>query len=156
MTTDETLTAVLSPTHDVWIEDVRQLLLPATVPNAGFLDRWSAVRYLDDRFAERFNTERALMAELLPFVTAREASMLEAGAGRVAGLHLALDRIGCRRGTAAEFARATAEFLKALELWCAQFELAAARVRPAALTAEGQRVLGQLTAPIMMFRRASA
>ena len=153
LTTEETLGAVLSPAHDVWIEDVRQLLLPATAPNAAFLARWSALRYLDDHFVERFTAERALMAELLPFVTAREAAMLAAGAERVTWLHFALDRIGCRRGTAPEFARVTADLLEALELWCAQIELAAARLRPASLTAEGQRILSQLTAPIMVFRR---
>jgi hypothetical protein len=156
VTTDETLAAVLSPTHDVWIEDVRQLLLPATPPNAAFLARWSALRYLDDRFVDRFTAERALVSEVLPFVSPREATLLEAGAERITWLHFALDRIGCRRGTADEFARTAAELLKALELWCVQIELAAARIRAAALSAEGQRVLGQLTAPIMTFRRASA
>jgi hypothetical protein len=156
LTTDETLTAVLSPTHDVWIGDARRLLLPAAVPEATFLARWSAVRYLDDQFTERVTAERALMTELLPFVSPREATLLEAGAERVTWLHFALARIGCRRGTAPEFAHTAAELLRALDLWCAQIELAAARVRPAALTPEGQRVLGQLTAPIMMFWRASA
>jgi hypothetical protein len=95
------------------------------------------------------------MAELRPFIPARELDLLEAGAERIAGLHLALDRIGCRRGSAAEFARVAAEFLKELELWCVRIELAAAYVRPAALSAEGRRILGQLTAPVMMCWRAS-
>ena len=50
--------------------------------------------------------------------------MLIAGGERVAELRLTLDRVGRRRVTASEFARAVTDFLKALELWCAEIELA--------------------------------
>src|SRR4029450_2625808 len=50
----------------------------------------------DDRFVERFIAERAVMAELRPFIPARELDLLETGAERIAGLHLALDRRGGR------------------------------------------------------------
>ena len=61
---EETLDAVLGPTHDAWIEEVRQLLVPATTPVAPFWDRWSVVRHLDDQFLARFRVERALLSEL--------------------------------------------------------------------------------------------
>src|SRR5580765_2455937 len=108
---DETLDALLSPTHDAWVEEARRLLLPATVPDATFWDRWSMVRYLNEGFLERFQVERALVRELQPFITVREMNTLEAGGERVARLHLALDRISRRRPATAEFAGKTAEFL---------------------------------------------
>ena len=154
--TDETLSAVLSPTHDVWVEEARQLLVSASLPGAASWERWSVVRYLSDQFPEHFNAERALVAALRPFVTAREMEMLEMGEEQVARLHLMLDRLGRRRGTAVEFARLGAEFLKALELWCVEVELAAARVEPDALPIEAQRILSYLGAPLRMPCRALA
>jgi hypothetical protein len=146
--TDETLSAMLSPAHDVWIEEARQFILPATFADTPFWERWSAVRYLNDQFLERFNAERMLLAELGPFVTTRETELFAVGGERVAELRLALDRVGRRRGTAVEFAIFAAAFLKALELWCAEIELATAYVQSDALPAEARRILGHLvTAP---------
>jgi hypothetical protein len=144
---EETLDAVLGPTHDAWIEEARQLLVPATTPVAPFWDRWSVVRYLDDQFLARFRVERALLSELRPFVTIHEMDRLESGGEQVARLQLALDRIGRRRGTAAEFAALTTEFLQALELWCVEIELAGARVHRDTLPADAQRMLEHLEAP---------
>jgi hypothetical protein len=142
-----TLNAVLSPTHDAWVMEARQLLMPAATPEEPFWDRWSVVRYLNDRFLEHFRVERALMSELRAFVSVHEMDMLEAGAERVARLHLTLDRISRRRGTAAEFAMMATEFLRALELWCADMELASSRVQRDTLSAEAQRMLEHLEAP---------
>jgi hypothetical protein len=144
---DETLDAVLSPTHDAWVVEARQLLVPAATPDGQSWDPWSVVRYLNDRFLERFRVERALASELRSFVTVAEMDMLEAGAERVARLHLALDRISRRRGTVAEFAMMATEFLKALELWCADIELAGRRVHRDMLSVEAQRMLQYLDAP---------
>jgi len=41
--TDETLDAVLAPTHDVWVEEARQLLAPASAPGAPSWERWPVV-----------------------------------------------------------------------------------------------------------------
>ena len=144
---DAPLGAVLSPTHDAWVEEARQLLMPAVTPEAPFWDRWSVVRYLNDRFLERFRVERALVSELRPFVTIREMDMLETGAERVARLHLTLDRIGRRRGAAPEFAAMATEFLDALELWCVEIELTSGHVPCDALKLEAQRMLEHLEAP---------
>lgn len=143
---DTTLDAVLSPLHDAWVEEVRRFLIPATTPTAPFWDRWSVVRYLNDQFQERFEWERALVMELRPFVPQHDMETLWAGAERVARLRLALDRVGRRRGTAGEFAVVTDEFLKALQLWCAEIELAARRIGRDALAEEGGRILAHLEA----------
>jgi hypothetical protein len=135
---DETLDAVLSPSHDAWVQEARGLLLPAIAP---FWDRWSMVRYLTEGFLERFQVERALVRELQPFMTVREMNTLEAGGERLARLHLALDQISRRRPATTEFAAKTAEFIKALERWCAEVELACSGVHRDALPAEARRAL---------------
>jgi hypothetical protein len=150
---DETLGAVLSRTHDAWVEEARRLLMHATVPGAAFWDRWWMVRYLNEGFLERFSVERALMRELQPFVTVREMDTLEAGAERIARLHLALDRTSRRRPTTAGFATMTAEFLRALELWCAEVEFACQGVPLDTLPAEARRALKHLDAPGRTLRR---
>jgi len=144
---DETLGAVLSPAHDVWVEEARRLLLTATVPDAAFWDRWWMVRYLNEGFLERFRVERALVRELQPFFTVREMNTLEAGGERVARPHLELDWISRRRPTAAGLAAMTGEFLKALELWCAEVEFACQGVPLDTLPAEARRALKHLDAP---------
>lgn len=140
----ETLDAVLGPTHDAWIEEVRRFLMPAITPAAPFWDRWAVVRYLADQFQEHYRIESALVEELRPFVAPDAVERLRIGGDRVARLRLALDRIGRRRGTAAEFSAMADEFLKALELWCAEIEIAGRRIRPAALPDEGTRLVAWL------------
>jgi len=141
---DETLDAVLSPSHDAWVEEVRRLLLPATMPDPVFWDRWSMVRYLNEGFLERFSIERAVLRELQPFITAREMNALEAGGERVAQLHLTLDRMSRRRPTSAGLAALTQEFLNELELWCAEVELACNGVSPHTLSDEARLAVKHL------------
>jgi len=150
---DETLGAVLSPAHDAWVREARRLLLPSTVLDAAFWDRWWMVRYLNEGFLERFGVERALVRELQPFVTVREMNTLEAGGERVARLHLALEQISRRRPTTAEFAAMTAEFLKALERWCADVEFVCKGVPLDTLPGEARRALKHLDAPGRTLRR---
>jgi hypothetical protein len=140
----ETVGALLSPAHDVWIEEAQQFLLPATAADAPFWDRWSAVRYLNDQYVDRHRAERDLVAELRPFVSSREFEMLLEGEARIAQLRLALDRVGRQRGTAVEFGYVAAELLRALELWCAEIELAGSHVAAEALPVEARQALDNL------------
>lgn len=144
--TDETLDVVLGPMHDAWVEEVRRFLTPATTPSAPFWDRWSVVRYLDDQFQEHYRIETELVEELRPFTQPLVMERLRATADRVARLRLGLDRIGRRRGTATEFAAMADEFVKALELWCAEIEAVAHRIPREALTDEGRRLVAWLEA----------
>ena len=144
--TDETLDAILAPTHDVWVEEARQLLAPASAPGAPSWERWPVVRWLNERFLRRFQAERALVNELRPLMTVREEEIVDAGQDRIARLQLGLDRIARRRGSAAEFAAVAEEFLRALEMWCAENELAAHHMRCRSLTREARRVLEEVEA----------
>lgn len=138
------LDAVLSPMHDGWVEEVRRFLVPATTPDAPFWDRWSAVRYLNDQFLAHFTMQRTLLAELRPLTQPHHLDGIDAGAERVARLRLGLDRIGRRRGTAAEFALMADELLAALEQWCAEIELAVRHVDAEHLPDNVARILAHL------------
>jgi hypothetical protein len=137
---------VLGPLHESWVEETRCYLDPASCSSAPFWDRWSVVRYLNDQFPARFALEYELIRELRPFMERHHAETLEAGAERLVRLRLGLDRLGRRRGTSAEFAPMVEEFLLALELWCAEIELAVRTVQRRDLPAEGSRLLARLEA----------
>jgi hypothetical protein len=139
-----TLDAVLSPVHDSWVEQVRRFVVPATTSDAPFWDRWSAVRYLNDQFLAHFAMQRSLLAELRPLIGAHHLDGIDAGEERVARLRLGLDRIGRRRGTAAEFALMADELLDALERWCAEIELAVRHLDAEHLPEDGARILALL------------
>ncbi|HEX3275750.1 MAG TPA: hypothetical protein VHR43_12895 [Gemmatimonadales bacterium] len=137
---ENTLDAVLSPSHDAWVEEARHLLHPAARSDTGW-ERWTVVRWLNEGFEHRFLAERALVNELRPLMTPREEDMLDASEDRIARLRLGLDRVARRRGGPAEFAALADEFLRALEIWCAEVELAGRRVREWSLTSDGRRAL---------------
>ena len=136
------LQQVLSPLHEAWVTEARWFLDPASHASAPFWDRWSVVRYLNDQFPARFELQRNLIRELRPSLEPRHIEAIDGGAERLARLRLALDRIGRRRGTAAEFAPIVEEFLAALELWCAEVELAVRNLNRDQLSEEAGRILG--------------
>ena len=144
---EETLDVALGPSHDAWLAEARQLLVPAAHPTAPFWDRWPVVSYLNDRFPGRLRVERALVGSLRAFVPADEVDALEAEGDRVFRLHLELDRIARRRGSAGEFAATTAEFLNVLELWCLDVERIGRQVRCNEMPEEAQLMLSRLGAP---------
>jgi hypothetical protein len=142
----EPLDAVLRPIHAAWAEEARRFLEPAMETGVDFWTRWAAVRYLDDDFSEHYRRERALVDELRPFVRPAEAERLRGSGERLFRLRLELDRIGRRRGTAAEVAAGTRELLEQLAVWCAEIELAAHGLTRDTLPAEGAALLGHLEA----------
>jgi hypothetical protein len=143
---EESLATVLRPLHTAWVEDARRFLDPALGRDADFWTRWAAVRYICDDFQDRYGRERALVGELRPFLLPAVAERLVHEAERVSALRLELDRIGRRRGTAAEFAAGAGALLEQLGLWCAEIERAAEGVPRDVLTPEGTEMLMHLEA----------
>ena len=143
---EESLATALRPLHKAWLEDARRFLDPARVRDADFWTRWAAVRYICDDFQERYHRERALLGELRPFLQPQVAERLAHEGERVSALRLELDRIGRRRGTAAEFAAGAGGLLDQLGRWCADIERATEGVQRAVLTPEGTEVLMHLEA----------
>jgi hypothetical protein len=149
---EEPLDAVLRPIHNSWVEEARRFLAPAVEPGADFWTRWAAVRYLADDFRDRYRRERALVDELRPFLRADMAERLSREGDRLFRLRLELDRIGRRRGTAAEVAAGTRDLLEQLGVWCAEIELAAADLTCDALPTDATDLLGHLEAAASLQR----
>jgi hypothetical protein len=135
---EEPLDTVLRSIHNAWIEETRRFLDPAI--EAG------AVRYLSDDFRSRYRRERALVDELRRFLRSDMAERLVREGDRLFRLRLELDRIGRRRGTAAEVAAGTLDLLEQLGVWCTKIELAAAGLTRDALPAEASDLLAHLEA----------
>jgi len=146
MIREEMLGAVLRPIHNTWVTETRRFLDPATEPGADFWTRWAAVRYLSDDFRDRYRRERALVDQLRPFLRLDVAERLVREGDRLLQLRLELDRIGRRRGTAAEVAAGTRELLEQLGIWCAEIELATAELRGDSLPAGATDLIAHLEA----------
>jgi hypothetical protein len=144
--TEETLDAVLAPTHDAWVNEARHLLGSASAPGAPDWKRWTTVRWLNDQFLRWFLAEWALLNELRPHLTIREDEMIGAGEEQIAQIRVALDRVARRRGSAAEFTALAQRFLQALEMWCAECELAARRIHCRYLSRDARRLLEDVEA----------
>ena len=150
---EERLDAVLRPIHNTWVEETRRFLDPAIEPGANFWTRWGAVRYLADDFRDRYRRERALVDQLRPFFRLNVAERLGREGDRLFRLRLELDRIGRRRGTAAEVAAGTRELLEQLGVWCAEIELAAGALTRDTLPAEARDLLAHLEAAASLDKR---
>ena len=87
-----------------------------------------------------------MVDELRPFLRPDVAERLVREGDRLFRQRLELDRIGRRRGTAAEVAAGTRELLEQLGTWCAEIELAADGLTRDALPAEATDLLTHLEA----------
>jgi hypothetical protein len=126
---EQTLGPILASVHDRWMAEAETALGPVTDPQATFFQRWAAVRYLWDQFAERFTLEQELLNELYPFMTPELRERLGMQANRLTRLQQDLDRLAHQRGTAREVARKSRDLLEALRLWYAEVEFAAGEIR---------------------------
>jgi hypothetical protein len=79
--------------------------------------------------------------ELRPHLSVREDEMIGLGEDQITQLRLGLDRLARRRGGAAEFNALAQGFMQALEMWCAEIELAARRVHCRYLSRDARRLL---------------
>jgi len=140
---DRPLASLLRAVHEIWIRETTLFLSPAILPDAGFWDRWTAVRYLTDQFQEQYRRERALLAEMRPFFPAEAADRVCREGERIGQLGKVLDRIGRRRGTARTVAVASREFLQLLRHWCSDIELAAEQIPRDVLPQEGSRLVAE-------------
>jgi hypothetical protein len=140
----EVLESTLRAAHEVWINEASSYLMPVIAPEAGFWERWTAVRYLADQFQAQFERERALLDELRPFLPPEVVERLNDLARRLAERQQQLDRIGRRRGTARTVAVAARALLQDLKTWCAELEATAGRLSRDLLPESATRLLADL------------
>src|SRR6476620_4184650 len=82
--TEETLDAVLAPTHDAWVNEARHLLGSASAPGAPDGKRWTTARWFNAQFLRWVPPERALLSELRPHLTIRYNEIIGAGEEQIA------------------------------------------------------------------------
>jgi hypothetical protein len=119
----------LASIHARWLAEVSRNLLPACDPRAGFWPRWTAVRYLADRFDRDYGLEGELLDALLDEVEPQAAHRLTHGRQALEILRRDLDWIGRRRGTGLPTAAILGAFLQTLRGWCAELERAVCFLR---------------------------
>jgi hypothetical protein len=141
---EQTLAPILARVHDRWMAEADGALDPVTDPQATFFQRWTAVRYLWDQFAERFMLEQELIQELHAFIPLEIRERLAMQMDRVNRLHQDLDRLAHQRGVARELARTTRALLEALRLWYAEIEFAAGGIRQEDTSPDVHRLLESL------------
>jgi hypothetical protein len=140
----EPLSAVLSPIHDCWVEQVARFLAPAMMTGASFWDRWGAVRYLGDEFEARFRAQCVLVDSLQPLLDASAFGRLATAQKALESTRAELIALGRRRGTAGPLAVLARRFLDQLECWCAGFELATSQFTRRDLSKESRQAVAHL------------
>jgi hypothetical protein len=121
--------AFLRGLHERWLQEVRDVVLPAMQADAGVWMRWRAIEYLGTGFTRRLGREREAVASLHGHLTSAQAGHLWAASELLTQLLGRLNHgVGlCHR--AEEFTRLTMSVLNALEYWCQETEEALGAVR---------------------------
>jgi hypothetical protein len=141
---EQSLVTLLLPSHEEWVREARGFLEPALEPATDFWTRWAAARYLSDGFETRYRLERALVDQLHQWAPGHVGARL-IREGELLGLRrLEMERLGRRRGTAAEMAAVTEQLLEQLATWLASIELATTGLRLGDLPAEAAEILTRL------------
>src|SRR6266511_1364320 len=108
------LAEALGPIHERWIDEARRCLSPASRGRAGLWDYREVVRYLDDRFLEQYQRERALVEEMQPYLPSDEVERLRLGAFEISTLRREAGEWGRRRGATLQVAAAARRLLERL------------------------------------------
>jgi hypothetical protein len=137
----ETIARTLRAAHEIWLRETNRFLLPVSLREASFWSRWTAIRFLADQFATQFSRERALLAELHPYLQHDAAERLSRDAECITRLLNELDRVGRHRGTARIVLGMSQSLLHLLRSWSADIEAAAGCIPRDVLTPEGEKLL---------------
>jgi len=138
------LGSILRAAHHTWIGEAESYLTPIIVPEASFWERWTAVRYIADQFAQQYRRESSLLNELRPVLDPDVAEALIGQGRRVGQLWGELDRVGRRRGTSRTVAVTARALLDALRTWCDQIAAAAGAIPREALSDEAKGMVETL------------
>jgi hypothetical protein len=142
--TELMLESTLAIAHDRWIAEVHEVLLPVTLPEATFWERWASIRYLAERLPTRLRLEGALCEQLRPFLEDDVVQRLLVQSERLNALYRESQRLSTERGMAREYATRTRELLEALRIWCAEFERATRNILEAVVNDDVMRLLGRM------------
>jgi hypothetical protein len=141
---DRPLDAVLRAIHQHWLRNVEEAVGPVQAPNARFWERWTAARYLSDRFEAWYDHETALARSLALLLRPMDTTRLADSARQLEIVRDHLDTLGRRRGTAKEMRTLAGDLLRILQHWFAELELAVAGMTVRQLSDESRRILSYL------------
>jgi hypothetical protein len=126
---------VLAAIHEEWIANAERAIAPALLGTSTIWDRWSAVPYLMDAFAEQLEQERELVRRL-PRIDPEARDRIERGFETMERLRAELDLAGRRHHTGGLVMLLLRKLMDVFTHWCATIERAAARVPLASLPAD--------------------
>lgn len=135
---------VLATVHEIWMEQVTTILVPALSEEADFWSRWAVVRFLSDQFGDRFRLESALVQALDPLLAEEVSRKLAAARAELERTVEELMIVGRRRAIEPLTARLTRRFMDKLALWCVEVELATDGIEVDELSPEPSRLLTSL------------
>lgn len=128
-----------------WLVGARQHLSPACAPHSSFWDRWAAVRYLADPFAEPYRQSGELLDALLESLDPRTAGRLVDDRLAIDQLRADLEQIGRERGNAVAAAAIACSLLATLQRWCRGMEDAVRALEPGKVSSRVHDALACLT-----------
>jgi hypothetical protein len=140
-----TVADVLVPLHEQWLATVHRAIGPALLGTSTVWDRWTAVRYLRDEFAARFENERSLVRRI-PRLDREAFQRIEAGSDTLERLRVQVGLAGRHRHTGGLVMLLLQNLLELLVDWCKAVERAVACVPLASLPIEAVQVLTDLEA----------
>ena len=141
---DPRLGSTLASSHDRWMAECDRALGPITEPDATWLQRWGAMRFVTEQLPERCRLEQELVSELEPFLQGSLNDRLQNQAKLVHQLRQEVERLAFDRCTARDLARRTLDLVQALRIWYAETEFAIGEVQPTQISVKASRILNQL------------
>jgi hypothetical protein len=119
---EPTLGSFLALSHDRSMAQCDRMLGPVMDPNATFVERWGALRFVSEPLQERCQLEQKLLGELQPLLPPHVWGQLQRQAGQVVRYREDVERLARGRCTARDLAQAAQELVRALRLWYAEIE----------------------------------
>jgi hypothetical protein len=142
--TARTVGAVLATIHEGWMRQVSVFLGPALNDDVDFWTRWSAARFLSDRFGDRFRLECELVTALGDLISDDAANTLATTRAQLERVADELSDAGRRRATRIRTAQLARRFIDQLALWCVEVEVATGGLGTAGLPEAAARLLSRL------------
>ncbi len=119
---DLTVGSLLARSHDRSMTLCDQMLGPVMDPDATFVERWSALRFVSEQLQERCDREQKLLDELRTLLPPEVQVRLERQGDEVVRLRQDVELLAAARGTGHNLANAMQSLIQALRIWYAEIE----------------------------------
>src|SRR5687767_15055561 len=120
---EPTVGSFLARSHDRSMAQCDWMLGPVMDPDATFLPRWGALRFVTEQLQERCGQEEKLLDELEDRLSPGMRDRIRQQSEEVDRLRQAVERLARGRCTARDLAHAAQDLIQGLRLWFAEIEL---------------------------------